>query len=153
MLLPVLLSGERIVIQLCAVETVHAQPMGVASATEFVTASRAWFRRLVERANTQGNPFWTTVTNWPAISTTPVRARLVGLAATTAVTEPLVVWLAGDVKVIHAFVFVLVQAQPFSVVTEKVFVNAAEVFVTLDGATANRHGAASCVMVKVLSAI
>jgi hypothetical protein len=93
------------------------------------------------------------VTNWPAISTTPVRARLVWFAATTAVTEPLFVRLAGDVSVIHEFVFVLVHAQPFSVVTEKVLVNAAGVFVTLNGVTVNRHGAASCVMVKVLSAI
>ena len=153
MLLPVLLKGERIVIQPCAVDTLHAQPMGAARFTEFVTASRVCERCVTESANAHGTPFCEMVTNWPAISTVPARERLVGLPARTRLTEPLLVRFAEPEIVIQLFVFSTVQAQPFNVVTLIVLVDVAGPFVMLSGSTVKRHGAASCVMVKTLSAI
>jgi len=76
--------------------------------------------------------------------TVPVRGPPV-LAAMLSATEPLPLPCAPDVMVIHDALLLAVHVHPFNVDTATLALPALALTVWLSGASAKRHGAASCI--------
>ena len=148
---PVPVAPLVTVIQLLLLTAVQAHQS--AAVTVAVPAPPAeandWFVGEIDGAH---GPSWVTLNTVPAIVSEPIRLHVVGLAATSKVTEPLPVPDAPLVTVIHALLLTAVHGQPVPIATVLLPVPPAAVNDWLDGDSEDEHEVPPWVTVNVAPA-